>query len=508
MSSNRTKKIIKNVFYGVFVEVVKLACGLVLPRLILTNFGSAYNGVVHSISNFLSCIALMKMGIGDVTRAALFKPLANKNDDEMSKVLASTELFMHKIAAIFIVFVILFACIYPLFVNEFDWLFSASLVVILSMSTFAEYYYGFTYQMLLSADQKGYIYNILSIATTILNTIVSVILINNISSIHIIKLGTSLVYLITPIFMYIYCHKKYNIKKISKDKVKQLPQRWDALTHEVASFVNDNSDLMILTVFSNMLEVSVYTVYQYVIVNLKKIVSSFVTSFDSAFGDMNAKNEQNLMVKNLKIYELITFSFVSIIYSTAMALIVPFAILYTKGVNDVNYSRPLFGIIITLSGAFNCFRYPYKSIINCTGHFKNTKRIAITEAIINVVISIAVVIKYGLIGVVIGTLCTMIFGTIMYSNYVSKNIIIRDYKESVIHLIISLSIIFIVYGLSRVYINNIDNYLEWIKYAFITILIASALTVIVNLFLYKNEFKEMVNKILSIFNKRLKNERR
>lgn len=505
MAASRTKKVAKNVFYGVAVEVVKLSCGLILPRLILTNYGSAYNGIVQSISNFLSCIALMKMGIGDATRAALFKPLANKDENEISQVLASTEKFMRKIAAIFVIFVLGFACLYPIFVKEeFGWAFSASLVLIISISTFAEYYFGFTYQMLLSADQKGYIYSGLSILTTVLNAAVSVVLINNNFSIHIVKLGTSLVYVITPVFLYIYCHKKYKIHKVEKSQIRQIPQRWDAFTHEVASFANDNTDTMILTVFSNMLEVSVYTVYHYVIVNLKKIISSFVASFGSAFGDMYARDEKELMVKNLRIYELITHSFVCVIYSTTLVLIVPFAILYTKGVHDVNYSRPLFGVIITLGGAFNCFRYPYKSIINCTGHFKQTKNIAIAEAIMNVAISAFVVFKFGLIGVVVGTLCTMIFGTIMYSNYVSKNIVIRDLKETYTRLVLSLLIMLVVYGISTLYIRNIESYFMWIVYAIITVAISGIITLVTDYIFYRKDFKSMIEKILSIFSKKFK----
>ena len=104
MSGSRTKKAAVNVFFGLSLELIKLACGLILPRLIITNYGSAHNGLVHSVSNFLSVISLMKMGIGGVTRAALFKPLAEKDDDEMSAVLCSTEQFMHKISIIFLFF--------------------------------------------------------------------------------------------------------------------------------------------------------------------------------------------------------------------------------------------------------------------------------------------------------------------------------------------------------------------------------------------------------------------
>ena len=67
----RTKKAIINTFAGLMYETVALICGMILPRLILRSFGSSYNGITTSITQFLSVIALLRSGIGGVTRAAL-----------------------------------------------------------------------------------------------------------------------------------------------------------------------------------------------------------------------------------------------------------------------------------------------------------------------------------------------------------------------------------------------------------------------------------------------------
>ena len=104
---------------------------------------------------------------------------------------------------IFLLFVVCLSIVYPTFiVKDYDWFFTASLIFIISISTFGQYYFGFTYQTLLSADQKDYITTSLEIVTVILNTIVAVILMNHNMSLHIVKLGSSLVNLITPLFLY------------------------------------------------------------------------------------------------------------------------------------------------------------------------------------------------------------------------------------------------------------------------------------------------------------------
>ena len=211
----RKKKVYANLTSALLLQLVALICGFILPRLILVSFGSAYNGIVNSVNQFLSCVTLLRAGIGGVTRAALYKPLNEKNMKRTAEITLATEIFMRKVAAIFTVFLIVFAMCYPFFVkDEFTWLFSFTLILALGFSTVVQYLFGITYSFLLQADQKLYIYNSLQILTYILNTIVTVVLINKGFEICIVKLASSTVFCITPLVMYAYVHIKYRMVKL------------------------------------------------------------------------------------------------------------------------------------------------------------------------------------------------------------------------------------------------------------------------------------------------------
>ena len=506
MKQSRTKKAFLNVISGIAAEFVSLACGLILPRLILTSYGSAYNGITQSISQFISYISLMKAGIGGATAVALYKPLAEDDNQKISEILAATEEFMRKIAMIFAVFVIAMACVYPLLVkDEFGWLFTASLVLIISISTFGQYYFGFTYQMLLSADQKDYITTFLGILTTIVNTILSIILIRNNFSIHVIKLGSSLANLITPLSLYFYVRRKYNLIRDVEPNRDLIPQRWDATAHEVASFINNNTDVVLLTLFTNMSEISVYTVYHYVISNLKKIVTQATVGFGAAFGDMYAKNEIDLMHQNLGIFELIIYSLTTILYSVALVMIIPFVAIYTDGVTDIEYIRPYFALVTIIASIFNCIRVPYRVIVINVGHYRQTKNGAIMEAVLNIVVSILGCIKFGLIGVALGTLVAMIFRTLQYSIYLSKNIMYRDIRYFIKHVVLLFSIILAVYLISKLYMPVVvANWFHWAIFATITTVIAIILTVATDYLLYKEDLFNLIDKLKKNFLKKKK----
>ena len=489
---------------SIAAEVISLVCGLILPRLILTSYGSAYNGITQSITQFISYISLMKAGIGGATAVALYKPLAEKDNVKISEILAATESFMRKIAMLFVVFVIGFACLYPLLVTEeFGWLFTASLVLIVSISTFGQYYFGFTYQMLLSADQKDYITTCLNIITTIVNTILSVILIRGNHTIHVVKMGSSLAHLITPLSLYFYVRKKYNIIKGIKPNEDVIPQRWDATAHEVASFINNNTDVVLLTFFTSMSEISVYTVYHYVISNLKKIVTQVTVGFGAAFGDMYARNEIDLMHENLGIFELIIYSFTSVLYSVALVMIIPFVIIYNNGVTDIEYVRPYFALVTILASIFNCFRIPYRVIVINVGHYKQTKNGAIMEAVINIVVSVIGCVMFGLIGVALGTLCAMIFRTLQYAIYLSKNIMYRDLKFFIRHVVLCFAIITAVYLISKIYMPIVvAKMLHWVFYASVTTIIAIILTITADYLFYKEDMMNLLEKLKRNFLKK------
>ena len=98
---NRGKKAIYNSAASLLAEGIAIVCGFILPRLILSSFGSNYNGLTQSVTQFLSVVALLRAGVGGATRASLYKTLANKDEKQLSATIRATELFMRKVALIF-----------------------------------------------------------------------------------------------------------------------------------------------------------------------------------------------------------------------------------------------------------------------------------------------------------------------------------------------------------------------------------------------------------------------
>lgn len=199
------KKLIYNTTTSLVLQIVTLVSGFILPRLLLSNYGTEVNGAVQSITQFLGIINLAEMGMGQVIHSALYRPLATNNKELISKIVASGQRFYRKIALALLFYVGILIFIYPLFIDDsLDWIFTTTLILSMSVSLFSQYLLGNNDRTLLSADQKSYILNTVQIVLSIINIIVTIILINYEFSIQFVKLVSSLIFLIKPIVGRLY----------------------------------------------------------------------------------------------------------------------------------------------------------------------------------------------------------------------------------------------------------------------------------------------------------------
>lgn len=500
---SRTANAALNSATSFLYQMIRMVSLFVIPRLILSRFGSSYNGITNSITQFLGVVSLMSAGVGGVTHAALYKPLAEDDIIAVSRILKATEQFLRKIAVIFCGFLFAFGCIYPFIIRgQFEWLFTFSLIIIIGLSTVAEYCFGMTYRYLFQADQRMSVVNVINSIATAINVIIAVGLIKAGFGIHIVKLGSSLAFCINPIMLYVYAHKEYKIIKNVEPDNTSIKQRWDAFAHQVALFIHTNTDTMVLTFLATLREVSVYSVYNQVVNGVYTFLRCFFPSMDSAFGEMFARDEKKAIERNFAQFELIAFSVSTIMFSVTLGMIIPFISIYTRGVTDVDYNRPLFGYLLAIASYFFSIRVPYQNVIEAVGHYKQTKRYSYFEAALNLALSIILVFKYGLVGVAIGTLVANVFRTVCYSIYISKIIISGVFLSFCKHLLVSIvsgSLILLIYNLLPM--GEIIGYGAWFIHVVIIGMIAIVIVMISDWLFYKDELFAALQKVSGLLNK-------
>lgn len=500
---SRKKKLLLNTITALIHQVITVICGFILPRLLLSYFGSQVNGLVSSISQFLAFISFADLGVGAVVQSSLYKPLADRDNKTISQIIKSSSRFYRKVATFFLIYVVILVIAFPYITQEsFDWIYTASLVVIISISLFAQYFFGITYSLLLNADQKGYVQLAIHSLSLIANTVISVILITAGFGIHIVKLASAIVFVVQPVFLALYAKKHYRIDHHIEIHGEPIKQKWNGLAQHIASVVLNNTDTVVLTLLSTLENVSVYAVYHLVVNGVKQILMSLTNGFDSLMGNMLAKNEKTILDSTFEAYEWAVHTFVTLLFTITGILIVPFVSVYTSGIKDTNYILPTFGILITCAQAAYCLRLPYNSIVLAAGHYKQTQASAMIEAILNISISVVLVSRYGLIGVAIGTLVSMIYRTVYLAFYLRNNITNRPFKYFIHHLAVDAIQVIGMVLLTRWITLAETTYLQWVFMAIKVGAICSVLSILINFTFYRRVMLSSLKMISRKFSKK------
>lgn len=496
---NRSKALKLNMITSLFSQLVTLVSGLIIPRLILLYFGSSCNGLVSSISQFLGFSAILRAGIGGATRAALYGPLAENDNNSLNGIMAATARHMKRIGAIIGTGIVVFSIVYPFFVkDEYGWFFAFTMVLIIGTGTFVDNFFGIKYKILLQADQKYYIQIGASAITAIFTAITSIVFITSGASIHIVRIGITVVALINPIMLNLYVRKNYSIDWEVKPDNLAIKQRWDAFFQQVASIVNENIDLVLLTLFVSLKEVSVYTVHYMVVNNIGKIVNSCVAGINSTFGNIIAKDENENLKKIFFLVELVMLSICTVLFSVTAVMLPGFITLYTRFITDVNYIRLVFAMLMVIVSMISSTRIPYQMLVEAAGKFKETRNGAIWEVVVNLMISIIMIFKFGLIGVIIGTLVAGTIRTIEYAVFCMRNII----HVSPLHILKHYLLLAVAFTVCYIVGNcvsfiEIVNYASWAVNAMMVTATSISVTVIIGLVFYRSQVNYLISRIKS-----------
>lgn len=498
MNLSRAQKLKYTTISSIISQIVSIICGFILPRMIIGAYGSEQNGLIHSICQFLSIITFLDLGVGTVVQSALYKPLAENDNEGISRIMVSAQKFFRTLARILAVYLVILTFVYPFLVNKsFDTWYASGMVAVLGYGMFAQYYFGIVNSLLITADQKGYVIFNLQIITVILNTVLSFLLIKFGVSLLLLKFIVSFIFLAKPFFLTFYVKKHYHVDyKIRLDS-EPIQQKWNGVAMHVSSVVLDSTDLVVLTALSTLSNVSIYAVYFLVVSGVKTMFLSATNGIRALIGNLMANNEEERLRSVFSWFDWITHTGTTLIFGITGILIVPFVSVYTLGVTDADYIQPLFAGLLVAAHACHCLRLPYNNMILAGGHFRQTQSNYIIATVLNVVFSVVTVYFWGLIGVAIGTLLAMLYQTFWMAWYNSKHFI--RWKLSAFFRQLTVDFITLVLMVTATYFLklNKENFISWTVLAIEVSAMCFAISLGLNLIFYPDKLKQLYNMMKS-----------
>lgn len=489
----------KNVIYSVFTRVLILIIGLIVPRLLLVYFGSEINGLLSTVTQIFTYLALLEAGIGNSTMNALYKPLDEKKFDIVNEILVEAKGYYRKVSFFYALGIIIFSTIYPFLVTSTLSKWTISLIIILQGATnFIGYFFTSYYIQLLTASGYRYISENINFIIYVLTSIIKILLIVLGFNIVYVQLGFFLASLIKIPLINNYTKKKFNWLNLKgKSSKRRLKERGAFIVHEISGTIFNNTDVFIISTFCSFSLASVYAVYNLVFGSLLTILTTAISGLSYILGQSQYKGIEKLR----KIYDMynILYLFASfVIFTTGCVFVRPFVMLYTKNVNDINYFIPFLSLLFTLINLMSSSRAVGSLLINVSGNAEKTKYRSMAEAIINLLVSIVLVQIIGIYGVLVGTIIALIYrmnDIIIYSN---KHILKRSLRDEYKYHIGNFTTFAVIYVASNFINIQVYSIFDFLIKAVIGGLIVAFIFAIENIIINKEVIKMFYQSILKI----------
>lgn len=505
---NKTSKVLHNIIALLIFQLVTILAGFILPQYTVLYFGSEVNGLVTSITQIISTFLLVEAGLSSAAMFSLYKTLGDNNHHETNRILVAARNFYYKAGIFFTTLVIILSLIYPLFINNdtLDFFEIVILIFILGINGVLEMFTLAKYRTLLTADQKNYVISYASSIQVILSVVVMIAGVHYSWSIVIIKFVTITGIFIRTIILIIYSKANYKYIDFSvSPNNKALDQRWDAFYLQVLGTVVTVTPIFILTIFSNLEQVSVYSVYNIVMTGLLAIISIFNNNgIAASFGHLIKEENEVKTEKTFNEFNLVYLVIITFLFGCALVSINSFIKIYTSNFIDQEiYIIESLGLIMIINGFIYSIKLPMGMMIVAGGHYRNTRMQTTIQGLLAILGGITGFFIYGLIGLVIGIMISNIYRSLDQLFFIKKYYSVRK-SQILKNWIVAALILFTTWYVAKFININDTNYFLWAFDTGIFALVLISIEVIVFSLLNLETVKRLLERIRFILNSRKK----
>lgn len=486
----KNKQELINLLIGIFSQAIILVLGFIVPRIFISVYGSDVNGLLSTVAQVFAYVALLESGMSMATRNALYKPLNEKNETDINKILSASKNYYRKASIIYVAIVIALAFLLPLvFKTSVDYWTVFLIVILEGMGSALFFFFIDTEICFLNTCGKTSVVNITNLIYRVLCYVIKMVLALLGVNIILIQLGFFLVSIIRVLLVRLYVHKKYAwVSTHHFEKGFKLPHRRAYLLTEVSWLVFSSTDAIVLSIFVSTSMSSVYAVYNMIFVAINALLTAVYEAISYKLGLVyNEDIERYKKLHNL--FNSFIISITTVLISVTHWLTNPFIALYTSGIEDVTYVYQYLPLLFCLVQMLSWSRYVSGNLTSVAGKAKITSIVSLIEALLNVTLSLILVQFLGIYGVLIATVSSLPI-KVIFTHVLSEKVILKRKPWKTIAIFGANYTIFGLTVLAAHFISlNVPSYAHFIGYGFMFVGIYAVIVVGVNVLVNKDLLK-------------------
>lgn len=507
IKNNRTQNAAINSIVGIGSYFVAMIANFVFRTVFIYFLSVEYLGIQALLTNILSLLSLVEMGIGSAMIFSLYRPMAR---NESGKIRALLQLYkrIYRIIAVLIL-------IFGLLLTPFLDFFIASrpsiaepleFIFLLYVLNTAITYLSIYKHSILQADQKAYIVTLwtnLFMIFRYLAQITWIIIFKTFIPILIIQL---IMTLFGNLFISKKAEKSYpfiknlsNRDKINDDEKAGIMRKIQAmLLYRIGSYAVNSTDSIIISKFVGLISVGIYSNYTMLLGLANSIINFISSALTPSIGNQIETQSSNQVHKTFSTLYFIFFwisSNTTIVFAT---LLNPFIEIWI-GDEYVISTGPLCFLVINYYVMM--MRRVMVAYRNALGLYEIAKYKPIYEALINLGASLILVRYMGMVGVIIGTTISDVTTSLWIEPYIMYKHFFRDGLKQYWIKYIKFAIFTIIFSVLMIMIRG-SLYKDTVISFVLMLIIVLTLTNISIYIVFKNweEFKEGISRVKSTIN--------
>lgn len=504
--NSRILNSVRNIFTGFLGQFITLITGFICRTVFIQCLATEYLGVNGLFTNILSVLSLAELGVGGAINYALYKPLAEKNEEEVSEYMNFyAKAYISIGIIIFLIGISLLPFLKYLIKDAPNIKESLNIIYIIYLANTSIGYFFSYKSALINADQRNYIVSLTNYIIVILQAIVQILILIITKNFllylivqFIFSISENLIisYIADKLYPFIKKNKKLKLNKSKKDKL--IADIRDLMINKLSGVLVNNTDNLIITYFSGLITVGLCSNYNLLINIINTTLMQFFNGVQASLGNLNAienreKRELYFNVMNFINFWLFGFCTICIILLIDDVINLWIGDKYILD-TSIKYILAINFYIIGMQNSV----WSYKVT---SGIFKKGRFILAIMAIINLVLSIILGNKMGLFGILFATTIARLSTNVWYDPYIVYKLVFKkNAKEYFVKYVKNIFITIITLILSNYLIEYIDLsinlYVKFILKLIMCIIIPNICFCVI---FYKNkEFKFIKNYICNI----------
>ena len=501
MKSERKKSSFKNMITAVSSNILTIIVGLVAQAIFIKILGSEYLGLNGLFSNVISMLGIVELGMGSAIIYNMYKPIAEENHEKIKSLM---QFYKKSYRIITLIISIIGIMIIPFikYIVDIESVtvgINVYLVYILFLlETICSYILSYKRSMLY-ADQKEYITNIIHMGYTILVNTMQLTFLYFTHDYYLYLIIKVMMRLVENIVISSYVNRRYsylldnNVTKLDSKTEKDIFQKIKALFfHKIGTFIVSGTDNIIISKYLGLVTVGLYSNYYMIINAVQTVINHIIQATRASVGNLLVTESKT---KQFDIFNKIRFVnfWISCFSSICIFVIMDSFITIWIGYKFVLPTKVL--LVLVINFFIVSSRSTYGAFKEAAGIFYEDRFVPIIESLLNIVLSIIFVKKFGLMGVFMGTIASgLVLWCYSYPKYVYNKLFgrkISDYiKETIYYFIIFILIAGFTYSLAI--LISFDNvYLQFISNVLIALIVPNVIMLL--LFSKDENFKYFIN---------------